>query len=245
LKVIINKPRVGADRLQRARDDPFRLVPPRRREGVFLCIPFRMIVVPVTHDLIHLATVHTARLPLSLLDEVAEERGAWRKRHMVDVAVQGLVHSEHELSHTHFLSLHGTSARFPAPQPEATHWYWRRSGRAFEFSWPNAQTQRPGARDATIAIATPPAGSLQRMVRPFMPRHSGLMNSMPFLAAASTIRFIISSVIRGGDAERSVTGWNDSSKNRCMPVGPAGEMMTIALAGIVPSFFMECTVPRG
>src|SRR5205823_2026013 len=83
-----------------ARDDPFRLVPPRRREGVFVCIPFRMIVVPVTHDLIHLATVDTARLPLSLLDEVAEERGAWRKRHMIDVAVQGLVHSEHEPSHT-------------------------------------------------------------------------------------------------------------------------------------------------
>src|SRR5215216_1359362 len=59
-----------------------------------------MIVVPVTHDLTHLATVHTARLPLSLLDEVAEERGAWRKRHMVHVAVQGLVHSEHESSHT-------------------------------------------------------------------------------------------------------------------------------------------------
>src|SRR5262245_45773655 len=130
LKIILNKSGVGADRFQRARDDPFRLVPPRRREGVFLCIPFRMIVVPVTHDLIHLATVDTARLPLSLLDEVAEERGAWRKRHMVDVAVQGLVHSEHELSHTHFLSLHGTSARFPAPQPEATHWYWRRWGRA-------------------------------------------------------------------------------------------------------------------
>src|SRR6478736_6212042 len=110
LKIILNKPGVGADRLQRARDDPFWLVPPRRREGAFLCIPFRVIVVPVTHDLIHLATVDTARLPLSLLDEVAEERGAWRKRHMVDVAVQGLVHSEHELSHTHFLSLHGTSA---------------------------------------------------------------------------------------------------------------------------------------
>jgi len=31
-----------------------------------------------------LATVHTTRLPLSLLDEVAEEHGAWRKRHMVD-----------------------------------------------------------------------------------------------------------------------------------------------------------------
>src|SRR5215218_2432633 len=85
LKIILNKPGVGADRLQRARDDPFRLVPPRRREGAFLCIPFRMIVVPVTHDLIHLAAVHTARLPLSLLDEVAEERGAWRKRHMIDL----------------------------------------------------------------------------------------------------------------------------------------------------------------
>ena len=50
-------------------------VPPRRREGVFLCNPFRMIVVPITHDLIHVTTVDTARLPLSLLDEVAEERG--------------------------------------------------------------------------------------------------------------------------------------------------------------------------
>jgi hypothetical protein len=59
-----------------------------------------MIVVPVTHDLVHLATVDTARLSLSLLDEVAEERGAWRKRHVVDVAVKGLIHSEHELRHT-------------------------------------------------------------------------------------------------------------------------------------------------
>src|SRR5687767_5761553 len=100
LEIILNKPGVGADRLQRARDDPFRLVPPRRCEGVFLCIPFRMIVVPVAHDLVHVATVDTARLALSLLDEVAEERGAWRKRHMVDVAVQGLVHSEHEPGHT-------------------------------------------------------------------------------------------------------------------------------------------------
>src|SRR5262245_16313433 len=34
LKIILNKPGVGADRLQRSRDDPFRLVTPRRREGV-------------------------------------------------------------------------------------------------------------------------------------------------------------------------------------------------------------------
>ena len=34
-KIILNKPGVGADRFQRARHDPFRLIPPCRREGVF------------------------------------------------------------------------------------------------------------------------------------------------------------------------------------------------------------------
>ena len=68
---------------------------------------------------------------------------------------------------------------------------------------------------------------------------------MPFLAAAAIIRFTSSSVISGGDAARSVVGVNDSSKNCCMPVGPAGEMMMTALAGTVPQFFMECTMPRG
>src|SRR5579884_4531094 len=101
LKITLNKSGVGADRLQRARDDPFRLLPPRRRVGLFLCTPFRMIVIPVMHSLIHVATVDTARQQLSLLDEVAEERGAWRpKPHMINVAVQGLVHSEHEFSHS-------------------------------------------------------------------------------------------------------------------------------------------------
>ena len=52
-----------------------------------------------------MATVYTARLRLNLLDEVAKKRRVWHKRHMVDVTVQGLVHSEHELSHVHFLSL--------------------------------------------------------------------------------------------------------------------------------------------
>ena len=41
LEIILNKPGVGADRLQRARDDPFRLVPPRRREGVFRLHPIQ------------------------------------------------------------------------------------------------------------------------------------------------------------------------------------------------------------
>jgi hypothetical protein len=106
-KICPNKPGVGADRRQRARHDPFALFAPRRREGAFLGIPFGVLVVPVTHDLVHSAAIHTAHLKLGLLDEVAEERGAWPKRHMVDITVQGLVHSEHELGHTHFLSLRG------------------------------------------------------------------------------------------------------------------------------------------
>src|SRR4029079_18978244 len=68
LKIFLYKPGVRADRLQRARDDPFRLVPPRRGEGSSLRIPFRMIVVPVPHDLVHAAHVHTALLRLRLLD---------------------------------------------------------------------------------------------------------------------------------------------------------------------------------
>src|SRR5262245_49654242 len=70
-----------------------------------------MIVVPVTHELIHSAAVHTARLPLGLLDEVAEERGARPERHMVDVAVQRLVHSKNELGHCK-ISVPGSSASF-------------------------------------------------------------------------------------------------------------------------------------
>ena len=37
LEITLDKPGVGADRLQRARDNPFRLLPPRRRESVSLC----------------------------------------------------------------------------------------------------------------------------------------------------------------------------------------------------------------
>ncbi len=47
LQILLNECGVGADRFQRAGNDPLRLVPPCRGEGVFLCIPFRMVVVPV------------------------------------------------------------------------------------------------------------------------------------------------------------------------------------------------------
>src|SRR5258705_11040554 len=48
LKVIFNKPGVAADRLERARDDRFRLVPPHRREGGFACIPLSVGLLPET-----------------------------------------------------------------------------------------------------------------------------------------------------------------------------------------------------
>ncbi len=62
-------------------------------------VPFGMIVVPVSHDFVHFAAVDAAGLPLSFLDEMAEEDGPWRKAHMVDVTVQRLVHSKDELRH--------------------------------------------------------------------------------------------------------------------------------------------------
>ena len=94
---------VGTDRRQRPRDDPFRLAPPRRREVALRVAPFRVVVVPVPHDLIHAAAIDAARLPLRLFDEVAKERGTGRERHVVDVPVERLVHAEHELGHGGFL----------------------------------------------------------------------------------------------------------------------------------------------
>ena len=57
-------------------------VPPRPTQKVF---------VPIAHDLIHSATVHTARQVAHLLYEVTKEQWTRRKFLMVDVTVQGLV----------------------------------------------------------------------------------------------------------------------------------------------------------
>src|ERR1700747_2926634 len=96
---ILDKCGVGSDRLQRARHNPLRLAPPRRREVVFLRAPIRAVFVPITHNRVHAATVHTARQSAHLLYEVTKERRAWPKFQMVDVAIQGLVHSIDELCH--------------------------------------------------------------------------------------------------------------------------------------------------
>ena len=47
-----------------------------------------MVFVPIAHDLVHAATVHTAGQATRLLDEVTKERGTRRKFLVVDVAVQ-------------------------------------------------------------------------------------------------------------------------------------------------------------
>jgi hypothetical protein len=99
LDIILTKCGVGPDRLQRARHNPLRLAPPCRREVVFLRALVRAVVVPITYDLVHAAIVQTARQVAHLLYEVAKERRAWVKFQMVDVAIQGLVHSIDELCH--------------------------------------------------------------------------------------------------------------------------------------------------
>jgi hypothetical protein len=55
-----------------------------------------------------LAAVHTTNLPLSILNEMTEDQWAWWEFHVVDVAVQRLIHSEHKLSHDYlcFLPVH-------------------------------------------------------------------------------------------------------------------------------------------
>src|SRR5208282_6097079 len=97
LDVILDKCGVGPDRLQRARNNPLRLAPPRRREVAFLRDPLRMVIVPITHYLVHAAAVHTARQVAHLLYEVTKERRAWPYFKVIDVAVQGLVQSKYEL----------------------------------------------------------------------------------------------------------------------------------------------------
>src|SRR4029077_12844796 len=79
--------------------DPLRLASPGRREVAFRRIPLGTVFVPIAHDLVQGATVHTAGQAAHLLGEVMKERRTRRKFQVVDVAVQGLVHSEDELRH--------------------------------------------------------------------------------------------------------------------------------------------------
>jgi len=58
-----------------------------------------MVFVPIAHDLVQAATVHAAGQAAHVLYPVTKERGTWRKFLVVDMAVEGLVHSEDELRH--------------------------------------------------------------------------------------------------------------------------------------------------
>src|SRR5665213_4038262 len=75
-----------------------------------------MVFVPITHDLVHAAAVHTACQVAHLLYEVTKERRARSERQMVDVAIQGLVHSKDEFRHATKSPLQvfqDSSSRFP------------------------------------------------------------------------------------------------------------------------------------
>src|SRR5277367_90563 len=84
LEVIRDKRGVGANGLEGTRHNPLRQAPPRHREVAVLRVPIRKILVPITHDLVHAATVDDARQATHQLDEVAEGRGRRRpKLHVV------------------------------------------------------------------------------------------------------------------------------------------------------------------
>src|SRR5262249_20131686 len=72
----------------------------RRREVVIVRVPYWKIFVPITHDLVHAATVDHARQATNQLDEMTKGRGHRRpKLHVVDVAIQGLTQSVDKFCH--------------------------------------------------------------------------------------------------------------------------------------------------
>src|SRR5271168_2689596 len=82
------------------RHNPLRLAPPRRREGSIVGVPIRKIFFPITHDLVHAATVDESRHATDHLEEVTEGRGCRRpKLHVVDVAIEGLAQSVDKFCH--------------------------------------------------------------------------------------------------------------------------------------------------
>ena len=100
LDIILDKCGVGADRLRRARHDPLRLAPPCRREFALLGVPFGMVFVEIAHDLVHAAPVHAARQAPHVLYPVTKQFGTRCEFLVVDITVQGHVHSEDQLRHT-------------------------------------------------------------------------------------------------------------------------------------------------
>jgi hypothetical protein len=102
LDVIRDKCSVGADRLERPRHNPLWLAPPQGRELAVLRVPVSMVIVPIPHDLVHAATVHTpGEATLYLVKVTSDQWTGWPKYHVVNVAVQGLRQSEYNLGHTY------------------------------------------------------------------------------------------------------------------------------------------------
>src|SRR6185437_6974401 len=89
------------DRLERPRHHPLGLAPPHVPKRAVLRVPVRMVFVPISHDLVHAATVHTPGHAAHQLPKMTREHGTrWSQYHVVDIAVQGLLQSEYDLRHT-------------------------------------------------------------------------------------------------------------------------------------------------
>ena len=67
-------------------------------------VPPRLVLIPVTHDLIHASAVEKAVLATDVIGEMAkEDRTGWAELHVarrpIDISIERLHHSEDEPAH--------------------------------------------------------------------------------------------------------------------------------------------------
>src|SRR5271167_3263787 len=79
--IIHHKRGIGANRLQRVRCNPFRLRAPRRRKVALVLVPVWLVLIPITHHLIHAPSIQHSRKPTHVIVEMATQRRSWRRQH--------------------------------------------------------------------------------------------------------------------------------------------------------------------
>jgi hypothetical protein len=104
LDTIGNERGVRADGLESARNDPLGEFAPSNCKLPERLGPFRVVVVLVTHNLVHASTIHRAGKATYSLDPVAKQLWTGRRhfqiaRETIDIAVEGEVHSEAKFAH--------------------------------------------------------------------------------------------------------------------------------------------------
>src|SRR5271165_5534563 len=115
--IIHHKRGIGANRLQRVRCNPFRLRAPRRRKVALTLVPVWLVLIPITHHLIHAPSIQHSRKPTHVIVEMATQRRSRRRQHRAsrhfgarrrsekltlsgNVSIERLHHPEHQPAHS-------------------------------------------------------------------------------------------------------------------------------------------------